>query len=68
MKEKKSNVIFVTKALKTHSTSVYENRKALKCEICDYSCSQKADMKKNMVSVHEGKKPSLSTHNTSFYD
>ena len=28
-----------------------------KCEVCDYSCSQKGDLKKHVISVHEGKKP-----------
>ena len=38
-------------------TSVHEEKKAFKCDICDYSCSQKSNMNKHVKSVHAGKKP-----------
>ena len=31
-------------------------RNNFKCEICGYSCSRKADLKKHVASVHDGKK------------
>jgi hypothetical protein len=37
--------------------SVHEGKKPFKCEVCDYSCSQKSIMKSHVVSAHEGKKP-----------
>ena len=33
-----------------------KGKKSFRCEICDYSCSQKQDMKTHFESVHEGKK------------
>ena len=35
---------------------VHEKKKPFKCDICDYSCSQKGNMKKHAESVHERKK------------
>ena len=34
-----------------------EEKKPLKCDICDYSFSRKDHMKKHVASVHEGNKP-----------
>ena len=42
--------------LKNQVLSVHEKKRSLKCEVCDYSCSQKGDMKKH-VSIHENKRP-----------
>ena len=36
--------------------SVNEGKK-IKCDICDYKCSQKGNMKTHISMVHEGKKP-----------
>ena len=43
--------------MKTHIESVHEKKKPFKCDICDYSFSQKSDLKKHHESVHEGKRP-----------
>ena len=37
---------------------VHEKNKPFKCDIWDYSCFQKGDMKKHVASVYEGDKPS----------
>ena len=37
--------------------SVDERKKQFKCEICDYSSSQKGDLNRHVASVHEKKKP-----------
>ena len=51
MKERShSNVTFVT-------TAVHEGRKLFKCDICNYSSSQKCHINTHVESVHEGKKP-----------
>ena len=42
--------------MKRHMSSIHENRKAFKCEICDYSCFLKGNMKRHMVTIHEEKK------------
>ena len=42
--------------MKSHVASVHEGKKPFKCDICDYSCSQKGHMKTHVESVHEGKK------------
>ena len=39
-----------------HVASGYEGKKPFKCDICDYSFSQKGNMKSHVASVHEGKK------------
>ena len=39
------------------NSSVHEINKPFKCNICDYSCSQKGHMNKHVASVHGGKKP-----------
>ena len=38
---------------------VHEGKKPFKCDICDYSSSQKSDLKKHFESVHEEKKSHL---------
>ena len=40
----------------TRSTSVQEKKKPFKCDMCDYSFSEKGSLKKHIASVHEGKK------------
>ena len=42
--------------MRKHIVSVHEGKKLFKCEICDYTCSQKKEMKKHIGLVHEGKK------------
>ena len=46
--------------------SAHEVKKPFKCEVCDYSYSQKGELKKHVVpvheSVHEGKKTFLCEH------
>ena len=39
--------------MKTHAASVHEEKKPIKCDICDYSCSVISTLKKLVVSVHE---------------
>ena len=34
-----------------------KDKKPIKCDICNYSCSEKKDLKKHVEAVHEGKKP-----------
>ena len=41
----------------TRSTSVQEKKKPFKCDMCDYSFSEKGSLKRHIASVHEGKKP-----------
>ena len=59
-KSNHSNVTYVTTgvltslAYKKHIESVHEERK---CNICDYSCSLKTNLKGHIKSIHEGKKP-----------
>ena len=44
--------------MKRHIDLVHENKKKpFKCEICDYSCTLKGNMKIHIESVHYGKKP-----------
>ena len=43
--------------MKTHVAHVHEGKKPFKCDLCDYSCSQKDTMKRHVVLVHEEKKP-----------
>ena len=40
-----------------HVVSVHEGKKPFRCNICDYSCSQKSNMKSHVTYVHEGQKP-----------
>ena len=40
-----------------HVSSVHEQRKPFKCDICDYKCSKKSKMNHHVASVHGGKKP-----------
>ena len=40
-----------------HVSTTHEKKKPFKCDICDYICSQKSDMKRHVKSVHEGKRP-----------
>ena len=62
-KKKLWNVNFVTTDLVIkrlswpgiHILSVYENGKPLKCEFCNYNCTQKVHSTKNVESVHEEK-------------
>ena len=42
--------------MKRHVTSVHENKKQFKCEMCDYYFSQKGDLKRHVTAVHENKK------------
>ena len=39
-----------------HVSSVHEGKKPFNCDICDFSCSQKSNMKIHIESVHEGEK------------
>ena len=39
--------------------SAHEGKNTFKCDICDYSCSQKNDMNVHVASVHEGKKSAI---------
>ena len=32
-------------------------KKPLKCQICNYRCSQKGTLKRHVAFIHEGKKP-----------
>ena len=41
--------------MKIHVSSVHERKKTFKCDICDYSFSQKSHLKIHVASVHEGK-------------
>ena len=34
-----------------------KENKSFKCEVCDYSWSQKKDLNRHVASVHEGNKP-----------
>ena len=36
--------------------SVHEKKKPFKCDICNFSCYQKRDLKKHIESAHENKK------------
>ena len=38
-----------------HVSCVYEGKKPFNCDICDFSCSQKSQMKTHIESVHDGK-------------
>ena len=40
-----------------HVASVHERKKPFKCEICDFSASQKSVKDLHVAAVHEGKKP-----------
>ena len=40
-----------------HVATVHEGKKPFKCDICNFSCSQKSNMKKHVAAVHEGNKP-----------
>jgi hypothetical protein len=42
--------------MNTYMASVYEGKKAFKCEAYYYSCSQKGHIKKCIASLHAGKK------------
>ena len=42
---------------KMHIASVHEGKKPFKCQICDYSCTQKTDMTHHVSFVHEKKEP-----------
>ena len=48
---------FMENSDETRSTSVQEKKKPFKCDMCDYSFSEKGSLKKHIASVHEGKKP-----------
>ena len=41
--------------MKQHVASVHEGKKPFKCDNCDYSCSQKGNLKTHVQSVHDGK-------------
>ena len=49
--------VYIGTSMKKHIESVHERKKPLKCDICDYSFSQKQDTNKHVASVYEGKKP-----------
>ena len=40
-----------------HISYVHEEIRPFQCDICDYSCSQKRELKIHIESVHERKKP-----------
>ena len=42
--------------MKRHVTAVHENKKPFKCEICDYSFSQKGGLEQHVAAIHEKKK------------
>ena len=58
--------------MKTHVASVHERKKPFKCDICDYSFSLKNTMKRHVMTVHGGKKPSqkgsMKTHVASVHE
>ena len=33
--------------------SVHEKKKLLKCDVCDYSCNHKGNMRQHVLLVHE---------------
>ena len=43
--------------MKRHVASVHEERKSFKCDICEYTCSQKSVMNRHVASVHTENKP-----------
>ena len=40
--------------LNKHVASVHKGKKPFKCDICDYSCSQKQQMKQHVEKKHDG--------------
>ena len=38
--------------LSRHIRTVHEGNKPSKCDVCDYSCSQKRDLNQHVASVH----------------
>ena len=42
--------------MKTHIALDHEEKKALKCDVCDYFCSRKQQMKQHVANKHRGKK------------
>ena len=60
-----SNLKFVTNRssrkgnLKNHVASVHEDNKPFKCDTCEYSCSEKQQMKLHFFKKHEGKQQQL---------
>ena len=45
-----------------------KEKKPSKCDICDYSCSRKDQMKRHVASVHEEKKPNVTFVTTAFLE
>ena len=43
--------------LTKHIGAIHEENKPFKCDMCDYSCSQKKSMNIHVASVHKVKKP-----------
>ena len=37
-----------------HITAVHEEKKPIKCNYCDYSCSHKSNMNQHISRIHEG--------------
>ena len=49
--------ILSNKAILAQHSAIHEGKKPFKCDICDYRCSRKGNMKTHVALVHEGKKP-----------
>ena len=49
--------ILANKTTLAQHIKIHEGKKPFRCDICDYSCSQKSNMKTHVASVHEEKKP-----------
>ena len=49
--------ILANKTTLAQHIKIHEGKKPFNCDICNYRCSQKGDMKTHVASVHEGKKP-----------
>ena len=46
--------------------SVHEGKKPFRCEVCDYSCTEKRNMIRHISLVHEGKKNKCDICNKKF--
>ena len=49
--------ILANKTTLAQHIKIHEGKKPFRCDICDYSCSQKGNMKTHVASVHVVKKP-----------